>query len=143
MNRPVTGWVIRYGGREDLDAVLALWKRSEASASVTDSVEPLLGLLAFDRQAILVADARGSIVGSLIATWNGWRGSFYRLAVAPEYRRGGLATTLVREGESRLRERGAVRLDAVVTADEGAAMSFWRSAGYGYQSDRRRFVRNF
>ena len=49
---------------------------------------------------------------------------------------------LVREGEGRLRERGAVRLDAVVTADQGAAMSFWRSAGYRYQSDRRRFVRN-
>ena len=97
--------------------MLALWELSDASPSVTDSIEPLQGLLAFDPQAILVADARGAIVGSLIATWNGWRGSFYRLAVAPEFRRGGLATMLVREGEGRLRERGAVRLDAVVTAD--------------------------
>jgi ribosomal protein S18 acetylase RimI-like enzyme len=142
MNRLVTRWLIRYARRGDLDAVLALWERSDASPSVTDSIEPLQGLLAFDPRAILIADARGAIVGSLIATWNGWRGSFYRLAVAPEFRRGGLATMLVREGEGRLREHGAVRLDAVVTADQGAAMSFWRSAGYQYQSDRRRFVRN-
>jgi ribosomal protein S18 acetylase RimI-like enzyme len=142
MNRLVTPWVIRHGRCDDLDAVLALWDLSDASPTVTDSIEPLRSLLEFDPQALLVADARGEVVGSLIAAWNGWRGSFYRLAVAPEYRRGGLATVLVREGENRLRERGAIRLDAVVAADECAAMSFWRSAGYHYQSDRSRFVRN-
>lgn len=143
MNRLVTPWVIRDGNLGDLDAVLALWGLSDARPTVTDSIEPLRSLLAFDPQAVLVADAHGGIVGSLIAAWNGWRGSFYRLAVAPEYRRDGLATVLVREGEDRLRERGAVRLDAIVASDDAAAMSFWRSAGYDYQSDRSRFVRNF
>jgi ribosomal protein S18 acetylase RimI-like enzyme len=83
------------------------------------------------------------VVGSLIAAWNGWRGSFYRLAVHPEHRRNGLATRLVREGEKRLRDRGAVRLDAIVAADEVGAMSFWRAVGYEHQGDRSRFVRNF
>jgi ribosomal protein S18 acetylase RimI-like enzyme len=73
--------------------------------------------------ALLIADARGEVVGSLIVAWNGWRGSFYRLVVHPDHRRRGLATRLVREGETRLRDRGAVRLDAIV-ADEVAAMSF-------------------
>jgi ribosomal protein S18 acetylase RimI-like enzyme len=110
---------------------------------VTDSIEPLRGLLALDPQSVLVADADGDIVGTLIAAWNGWRGSFYRLAVAPEHRRRGLATVLLREGENRLRERGAVRIDAIVAADEAGAMSFWGSAGYNRQNDRSRFVRNF
>ena len=139
----MTGWIIRDGRREDLDAVLALWALSGSLPTVTDSVESLRRLLAVDPQAVLVADAHGEIVGSLIAAWNGWRGSFYRLAVAPNHRRRGLATVLVREGENRLRERGAVRLDAIVAADESAAMSFWRAAGYHHQSDRARFVRNF
>jgi ribosomal protein S18 acetylase RimI-like enzyme len=142
MNRPVRRWVIRYGTGEDLDSVLALWDLSGASPTVTDHIEPLRALLAFDPQAVLVANASGALIGSLIAAWNGWRGSLYRLAVAPEHRRGGLATALVREGENRLRERGAMRLDAIVTADDDAAMGFWRSAGYDYQRDRSRFVRN-
>jgi ribosomal protein S18 acetylase RimI-like enzyme len=143
MNRLVMSCDIRCGRGEDLDAVLSLWALADALPTVTDSVEPLRRLLAFDSQAVLVADAKGEIVGSLIAAWNGWRGSFYRLAVAPEHRRRGLATVLVREGENQLRQRGAVRLDAIVAADESAAMSFWRAAGYQRQSDRSRFVRNF
>jgi ribosomal protein S18 acetylase RimI-like enzyme len=139
----VTSWSIRRGSGEDLDAVLALWALSGAPPSVTDGIEPLRSLVAIDPQALLVADAGHEVAGSLIAAWNGWRGSFYRLAVHPDHRRRGLATRLVREGEKRLRERGAVRLDAIVVADELAALSFWKAVGYDRQNERSRFVRNF
>jgi len=143
MNRRVSNPSIRYGTRDDLDAVLDLWTLSDAQPTVTDSIEPLRCLLTTDPQALLVAATRGEAVGSLIAAWNGWRGSFYRLAVHPDHRRRGLATRLVREGEKCLRDRGAVRLDAIVAADEAAAMSFWSAVGYERQGDRSRFVRNF
>lgn len=143
MNRLVTGSIIRNGRYDDVDAVLALWGLSHALPTTTDRVEPLRRLLTFDPQAVLVAEAHGEVVGSLIAAWNGWRGSFYRLAVAPDQRRSGLATALVREGENRLRERGAIRLDAIVAANEAHAVSFWTAAGYQRQGDRSRFVRNF
>lgn len=91
---------------------------------------------------MLVAEAGRDIVGSLVAAWNGWRGSFYRLAVHPDYRRSGLASRLVREGEIRLCNRGALRLDAIVGEGEHAAMSFWKAIGYELQIDRSRFVRN-
>jgi ribosomal protein S18 acetylase RimI-like enzyme len=115
---------------------------SDATPSTTDNVGALRRLLTTDPQALIVADARGEVVGSLIAAWNGWRGSFYRLAVHPGHRRRGLATLLVREGEKRLRDRGAVRLDALVAVDQPAALSFWSAAGFERQSDRSRFVRN-
>jgi ribosomal protein S18 acetylase RimI-like enzyme len=143
MNRRLSGQTIRHGKQEDLDAMLDLWAVSGAPPTVTDGIEPLRALLAIDPQALLVGEGRGEVVGSLIAAWNGWRGSFYRLAVHPDVRRHGLATRLVREGEKHLRERGAVRLDAIVAADEVAAMSFWTAAGYTRQRDRSRFVRNF
>jgi len=142
MNRRLSSWSIRYGTPDDLSAVLDLWSRSGAQPTVTDSTESLHSLLAIDPQALLVADLRGELVGTVIAAWNGWRGSFYRLAVHPEHRRRGLASELVREGQQRLRDRGAVRLDAIVAADELAAMSFWHAAGYDLQPDRSRFVRN-
>jgi ribosomal protein S18 acetylase RimI-like enzyme len=123
--------------------VLAVWALANTLPSVTDDIESLRRLLAFDASAVLVADAGDDVVGSLILGWNGWRGSFYRLAVAPGHRRLGLATALVREGEHRLRGRGALRLDAIVAADEAAAMNFWRAAGYQRQNERSRFVLNF
>ena len=134
---------IRPGSADDLGVVLDLWTVSDAVPTPTDRLQPLRVLLSVDPGALIVADADGELVGSLIAAWNGWRGSFYRLAVHPAHRRGGLATRLVLAGEERLRERGAVRLDALVADDQAAALGFWSAAGYELQADRRRFVRNF
>src|SRR2546426_4178198 len=143
-------WEIRRGTVEALDAVLDLWRLSCAPPTVTDDLESLRALLHADAGALLVVEApaeaaagRAVVVGSLIAAWNGWRGSFYRLAVHPDHRRRGLARHLVREGETRLRESGARRLDAIVAADEAVAADFWEAIGYERQRDRVRFVRNF
>lgn len=134
--------MIRDAMSDDLPAVLDLWAVADAQPSVTDTIASLRGLMAVDPQALLVSDVRGEVVGSLIAAWNGWRGSFYRLAVHPDSRRQGLATLLIREGERRLRKRGARRLDAIVAVDDSAAMGFWHAVGYQQQLDRSRFVRN-
>ncbi len=135
-------WTIRSAIEEDIQSVLDLWVAAGSLPSVTDSRDGLTGLLAADSQALLVAEHDGVLVGSLIAAWDGWRGSFYRLAVSPEHRRKGLATMLLREGEWRLRERGAVRFTAIVADDEAGAMAFWRAAGYERQQHRARFVRH-
>jgi ribosomal protein S18 acetylase RimI-like enzyme len=131
---------IRNADEQDIGSVLALWAAAGSLPSVSDSPDGLTRLLAADRQALLVAELDGVLVGSLIAAWDGWRGSFYRLAVAPEHRRKGLATVLLREGERRLRERGALRLTAIVADDEERAMAFWQAAGYERQRHRARFV---
>jgi ribosomal protein S18 acetylase RimI-like enzyme len=115
--------------------------RSTAAEAIANEITELVRAYIALPRALLVAELDGVLIGSLIAAWDGWRGSFYRLAVSPEYRRKGLATTLLREGERRLRERGAVRLTAIVADDEDGAMAFWRAAGYEPQRHRARFVR--
>jgi ribosomal protein S18 acetylase RimI-like enzyme len=132
---------IRSAGEADIAAVLELWAVAGSLPTVSDSPEGLARLLAADPRALLVAEIDGVLAGSLIAAWDGWRGSFYRLAVSPEHRRKGLATMLLREGERRLHEQGAVRLTAIVADDEAGAMGFWRAAGYERQGHRARFVR--
>jgi ribosomal protein S18 acetylase RimI-like enzyme len=134
-------WTIRRATEDDIASVLDLWAVAGSLPSVSDSPDGLARLLADDPQALLVAELEGVLVGSLIAAWDGWRGSFYRLAVSPEHRRRGLATMLLREGERRLRERGAVRLTAIIAEDEAGAMGFWRAAGYERQQQQTRFVR--
>jgi ribosomal protein S18 acetylase RimI-like enzyme len=120
--------------------VLALWRAAGGPASVTDTAEALARLLRRDEAGLLLAECEGILLGSLVATWDGWRGNFYRLAVLPERRREGIATALLREGERRLRGLGAARLAAVVADEDAVAMAFWRGAGYRLQGDRARFV---
>ena len=137
----LAAWSTRSATPADIASALALWRAAGGPASVTDTPAGLARLLARDEDGLLIAESGGLVVGSLIAVWDGWRGNFYRLAVRPERRREGIATALLREGERRLRRRGAVRLTAVVADDDSTAMAFWHAAGYRLQDDRRRFVR--
>ena len=138
----VSEWTIRSAAQPDVEPVLSLWAVAGSLPSVSDSPEGLARLLAADPQALLVAELDGVLAGSLIAGCDGWRGSFYRLAVHPNRRRQGIATALLREGERHLRARGAVRLTAIVAGDDPTAMGFWQAAGYIRQHDRVRFVRH-
>jgi ribosomal protein S18 acetylase RimI-like enzyme len=134
-------WSLRTGQLSDVDPVLRLWVAAGAEATHTDDVESLSALVAHDPSALIVAEEDGSIVGSVIAAWDGWRGSVYRLVVAPSHRRLGLGRQLLGEAEARLSAVGAVRLQAIVVETERKAMGFWRESGWDRQVDRVRFVR--
>lgn len=139
----VSRLVFRSASERDIEQVLSLWNAAGSTETVTDTRDGVLGLLDADPEALLVAESDdGEIVGSLIASWDGWRGSFYRLAVHPDQWREGIATALLREGERRLLARGAARITAIVTDDDLDAMSFWTATGYERQQNRARFVRN-
>lgn len=127
---------------DDVAEILELWRRAETEPSVTDDEDGLRRLLAHDPDALLVARVDDEIVGTVIAAWNGWRGSLYRLAVVPERRRCGIGRTLAREAEQRLRSKGARRIDAIVVASETGATAFWAATGHERQENRARFVKN-
>jgi ribosomal protein S18 acetylase RimI-like enzyme len=137
----VPDWTIRYASKQDVERVLSLWNAAGSAETVTDTRDGVLGLLNADPQALLVVESDGGeILGSLIAAWDGWRGSFYRLAVHPDWRRQGIATALLREGERSLSARGTVRFTAIATDNDPDAMSFWTATGYEQQQHRARFV---
>jgi hypothetical protein len=133
--------VLRTAVEQDVASVLDLWDTADGPASVSDTPQGLSCLLARDSDALLLAERGAVVVGSLIAVWDGWRGSFYKLVVHPQHRRQGLATALLREGERQLQARGAVRLTAIVAEDDPAATGFWHAAGYE-RRQQARFVRH-
>jgi len=130
--------VIRPCRFEECPAVLALWERAGAIPSPTDSLGELEQLIAHQPDGLLVAVQDGVIVGSVIGGWDGWRGNIYRLAVAPEARRLGLARRLVHEAELVLTMKGARRMSALVERHEAHAVGFWDAlAERGWQRDER------
>ncbi len=137
------GLTIREGEERDIEPVLSLWTAAGSPPSATDTPAGVRRLLATGQRSLLIAESEAqAVVGTLIAVWDGWRGSFYRLAVAPEQRRLRIATALLHEGERRLRAQGAVRLTAIVADDDPVAISFWEAAAYTRQDNRARFVRH-
>jgi ribosomal protein S18 acetylase RimI-like enzyme len=130
--------VIRPCRVEECAAVLALWERAGAIPSPTDTLEELQRLVRTHGDGFLVAIQGNAIVGSVIGGWDGWRGNIYRLAVAPEARRRGLARRLVREAALVMKSKGGRRLSALVERHEAHAVGFWDSlAEQGWARDER------
>ena len=125
----------------DVAGVLALWVASDAEPTHTDDAVSLGALVTHDPSALMVAEDDQVIVGSVIAAWDGWRGSIYRLVVAPSHRRRGLGRQLVAEAEDRLAAAGAVRLQAVVVETDNEATGFWGATDWEQQTSRLRFVK--
>jgi ribosomal protein S18 acetylase RimI-like enzyme len=132
---------VRLGVALDADVVLELWGMAAEGASATDDRDGLLGLLAHDRGALLVAERDGVIVGTVIAAWDGWRGHCYRLAVRPEHRRAGVARALLTAADERLASLGARRVDALVVDGNEQAEQVWSAAGFRLQTGMRRWVK--
>jgi ribosomal protein S18 acetylase RimI-like enzyme len=91
---------------------------------------------------LLVAVVEGEIVGTLIVGWDGWRGSMYRLAVAPERRRRGIGRRLVEAGHEHLAGMGAPRVGALVNHEDRNAGALWRAAGYELDPGVGRYVKD-
>ncbi len=124
----------------DLEAVLQLWQEA-ADPTSTDTDSALRALVEHDRDALMVAEESGRIVGTVIAGWDGWRGSVYRLVVSPDFRRSGLGRHLVEAAERRLAELGALRTQAVVVGSDSRAMGFWSATEWRLQDGQVRFAR--
>jgi ribosomal protein S18 acetylase RimI-like enzyme len=62
-------WTIRTGVEADVPSLLALWRAAGGAASGTDSGEAIRRLLEQDPESLLVAEAGGDAIGSLIAGW--------------------------------------------------------------------------
>jgi hypothetical protein len=136
---------LRTATQQDIQSILRLWRASGSVRTVSDMPEAVSGLMALDPDALVIAESEGYVVGSVIAGWDGWRGSLYRLArqsaaPAPRHRigagEGGRASLApprsnAIDGHRRRRRR---ERDGVLARD-------WTHPSDAQSALRRRFVR--
>ena len=115
----------------DYEAVRELWERCSPGIQVspTDEIEGIRHKQERDPQLFLVAVEHNQIVGTVIGGYDGRRGLVYHLAVAPDIRRQGIASGLMKELENRLRSLGCYKYYLLVTRENEAALDFYHSIG--------------
>ncbi|WP_433417084.1 GNAT family N-acetyltransferase [Microtetraspora malaysiensis] len=133
---------IRYGGRDDVEAVLRFWAEAAEGTDRHDDADKVVQLVGRDPEALLIAEIDGTLVGTLVAGWDGWRAHLYRLAVDPGHRRMGIGSRLIEAAEDRFRTFGAFRADAMVLHDNELAHRAWSASGYGPQPQWGRWVKH-
>jgi ribosomal protein S18 acetylase RimI-like enzyme len=120
----------------DLEAVLALWSRTEGiSIRAADSPEALRRYLRRNPGLSLKAMDGDRIVGAVLSGHDGRRGYLHHLAVDQTYRHRGIGRDLVERCLSALRDEGIDKSHVFVLADNSAGRGFWSSAGWAERSD--------
>ena len=117
---------------EDCPAVVFLWLRAELQVDFTgrDTPEALASQLEDFFETYLVAEENSRIVGVVLGTHDGRKGWISRLAVDPEYRRQGVAETLLHEVEQRWMNRGIHVFGALVMEDNLKSRALFEKLGY-------------
>jgi ribosomal protein S18 acetylase RimI-like enzyme len=88
-----------------------------------------------DPDLFLVAEENNEIVAVVVGAWDGRRGWINHLAVKPSFQRKGIATSLIRELEKRLRLKGAKKVNAQIYQWNTHSLEFFKAAGYEVHSD--------
>lgn len=124
---------IRALGPGDCEGLLGLWREAGLPhrPGGRDSRSALLDQMRRDPELFLGAFVDGQLVGSAIATFDGRKGWINRLAVAPAWRRRGIARRLIGEAEDRLRRRGALVVAALVERENTASIALFQACGFG------------
>jgi hypothetical protein len=69
MGNTMSEFVIRECRSEEVVAVLELWRQADATPGVTDTTDDLRRAITESKANVLVAEALGQIVGSIIGTF--------------------------------------------------------------------------
>lgn len=130
MNSPER-FLIRPFRPGDREALHQLWTRVFPDDPIWNAPTVMIeNKLKVHPELLLICEVNGTTVGAVIAGFDGVRGWLYHLAVAPEFRRRGIATALVRAAEDGLRRLGCPKVNLQVRGANHEVVAFYRSVGY-------------
>ncbi|HUB27957.1 MAG TPA: GNAT family acetyltransferase [Tepidisphaeraceae bacterium] len=114
----------------DEPAVIDLWRRCDLLRPQNDPHQDIRRKLRVRPDLFLVGLLDREIVASVMAGYEGHRGWLNYVAVAPEFRRRGLARRILAEAERLLRAEGCAKINLQVRASNQPAVEFYRRLGY-------------
>jgi len=122
---------IRPFEESDESAVAQLWREVFPHAPPWNRPETdIRRKLAVQPELFLVALVEERIVATAMGGYDGHRGWVYYVAVAPAYRRQGIAGNLMEALERQMAALGCPKLNLQVRADNEEAVNFYRKLGY-------------
>lgn len=131
MTDPQQPFLIRSYRPSDRAALEALWHRVFPDEPPRNAPGLLIDRkMRVQPELLLICEHDAGIVGAVMAGFDGVRGWIAHLAVAPELRRRGMATQLMREAERQLRALGAPKINLQVRATNRGVVAFYEKLGY-------------
>lgn len=116
----------------DIEQVLSLWRDTEGICLHDDSGnrDAIELYLYRNPGTSFVAVDSGRIIGAVLCGHDSRRGMLHHLAVAPKYRRRGIATKLVNKAIEALQRKSIKGCNICVLKENDLAEAFWKKTGW-------------
>jgi len=117
---------------DQYEELVNLWRRAGLpfKQKGRDSKEAIARQMNANPEFFLGAFENGRLVGAVIVSSDGRKGWINRLAVDPDFRRRGVASTLVAEAERVLRKHGIRIFCALIEDGNEASKRLFKKCGY-------------
>ncbi len=126
--------ITNYNDRSHRSQVIALWET--VFAYETAHNRPALVIdkkLAVNDDLFFVAIADNTVVGTIMAGYDGHRGWIYSVAVSPSHHRQGIGSELVVHAERALIAKGAVKINLQIMQGNESVTAFYASLGFSVE----------
>jgi ribosomal protein S18 acetylase RimI-like enzyme len=122
---------IRTYEQGDEEQVIALWRDVFPDDPPRhDPAESIRLKIAEQPELFFIAAKGGTIVGTIMAGYDGHRGWIYRVAVSPRHQRQGIGSALMRRAVDALVKRGAPKINLQVRGTNQGVVTFYRRLGF-------------
>jgi ribosomal protein S18 acetylase RimI-like enzyme len=122
--------IVRAYKESDEARVIELWTFAGLVRAWNDPKKDIARKLQVQRDLFLVAELEGTIVGVVMAGYEGHRGWVNYLAVDIGQRRRGIGSALMRDAERRLRLLGCPKINLQVRAENSDVQAFYAALGF-------------
>ncbi|MFW6287494.1 MAG: GNAT family N-acetyltransferase [bacterium] len=127
----------------DYHHIISLWEKTPGiGLSTADSRVNIESFLERNPGLSFVCEDENKIIGTILAGNDGRRGYIYHLAVDKEYRKSGIARTLVLQSMEQLSRIGIEKCHLFVLKNNDLGKGFWESIGWEKRKDIVAFSKN-
>lgn len=122
---------------EDYDYIYSLWMSCAGMGlnSLDDTKDGIARFLERNPETCFVAMVDGSIIGAILVGTDGRRGYIYHTAVHPDFRKQGIAKTLVDTALFAVESLGINKIALVVFGRNTDGNEFWEKMGFTTRED--------
>ncbi len=124
------GAKIRNCRENDLPDLIEIWRRTDLTLGVSDTVSELKKLLERNPDTCLVLERDNRIVAGVMGGFDGRRGLVHHLSVEHKFQGCGYGVELMKELETRFRQMGVVKYSLWIEPRNKDVIAFYSNLGY-------------
>ena len=126
--------ITHYNDQLQRRQVIVLWQTVFAYETAHNRPDLVIDKkLAVNDDLFFVAIAGDTVVGTIMAGYDGHRGWIYSVAVSPSHRRQGIGSQLVSHAERALIGKGSVKINLQIMQGNESVTDFYASLGFSVE----------